>query len=106
LTFVIEYDEKVCAFPTENDEKVCAFPTENDEKGCAFPTTAPVDFDITTPEGNNIPPTYRRNCMSIPDATHMFEVLYVVMHNLEELQRGARINQLHIANILHHGYIL
>jgi len=47
----------------------------------------------TAHKGNHMP--------NIPNAVDEIEVLYTVKHNLEELRRGAGLNQLQITHLSH-----
>lgn len=50
-----------------------------------------------------MPPTGKQ-LPKIPSVADKIEVLCVVKHNLEELQRGVGQNQLEIVHLLHHQH--
>ena len=67
---------------------------ENEVEGCASPTAARRE--------NSMPVALRGNRMlEIPDAADEIEVLRAAKRNVEELRRGAGLNQLQIAHLPH-----
>ena len=67
---------------------------ENEVEGCASPTAAHRENSMPAARGGNRMP-------EIPDAADEIEVLRAAKRNLEELRRGARLNQLQIAHLPH-----
>ena len=75
---------------------------KNGEEGCASPTPSVADFEVAAHGGNCMSAARGGNHMpKIPDAADEIEVLRAVKRNLEELRRGAGLNQLQIAHLLH-----
>jgi len=67
---------------------------ENDNEGSASPTAAE-SFELVTCVANSMPTTHGANHrLKIPDAADKIKVLRAVKSNLEELRRGAGLNQL------------
>jgi hypothetical protein len=65
---------------------------ENDKEGSTSPTAAE-NFEIAARVENRMP--------KIPDVADKIEVLRAAKSNLEELRRGAGLNQLQIAHLPH-----
>ena len=67
---------------------------ENEVEGCASPTAARRENSMPATRGGNRMP-------EIPDAADKIEVLRAAKRNVEELRRGAWLNQLQIAHLPH-----
>ena len=67
---------------------------ENEVAGCASPTAARRENSMPAARGGNRMP-------EIPDAADKIEVLRAAKRNVEELRRGAGLNQLQIAHLSH-----
>jgi hypothetical protein len=74
---------------------------ENDKEGSASLTVAE-NFEFATCMANSMPTARGGNCWpKIPDTVDKIKVLRAVKSNLEELRRGAGLNQL---QIVHHPH--
>jgi hypothetical protein len=74
---------------------------ENDKEGNASPTTAE-NFEFAARVENRMPSARGGNRMpKIPNVADKIEVLRAAKSNLEELRRGAGLNQLQIAHLPH-----
>jgi hypothetical protein len=75
---------------------------ENEAEGCASPTAATADFEFAARRENSMPTAHGGNRMpKIPDTADEIKVLRAAKRNLEELRRGAGLNQLQIAHLPH-----
>jgi hypothetical protein len=82
-------------------EECGGFSIENDKEGSASPTAAK-NFEFAARVENCMPTAHGGNHMpKIPDVADKIEVLHAAKSNLEELRRGAGLNQLQIAHLPH-----